>query len=93
MQYKGMILEKRDAWDAPGGSKVKVIQPGNYLFSAPVNGYASLTYDGRLVWTKVAWISNYLPLATPPPVEPPPADDEYFLHVKDGVTRKFILDE
>lgn len=31
--------------------------------------------------------------ATPPPVDPPPTSEEYFLHVKDGVQRKFVLSE
>jgi hypothetical protein len=55
------------------------------------NGYASISKKNGaslngFVRSSVLRLSS----VTPPPPPPPAASDEYILHVKDGVTRKFI---
>lgn len=88
MQYTGKITENRDGWNAPGGQKITIIKPGTYLFSESVNGWVGLTANGKFCWTHRDYVSDWEPRATPPPTPEPTT--EYIIHVKDGISRKFI---
>lgn len=71
---------------APSG-KVAGVRMGEII-------QASDLYNGILQvspsrWTKKMWFEP-VTVSEPPPPPPLPASGEYILHVKDGVTRKFI---
>jgi hypothetical protein len=94
--YTGRITENRDGWDTPNGNKITTIKPGVYTFSAPAGGWVNLLYvvrdTLRMVWTKSAWVADFKPVDPPSP-DPDPQPEpttEYILHVKDGITRKFV---
>ena len=55
------------------------------------NGRGAVAFYSGQCWATNAYFVQVagMPNSEPPPEEPPPAT-EYILHVKDGVTRKFI---
>ena len=59
----------------------------------PSGGVVAITYP-LTGFTKFSMLVEYVPIINPPPdpvPDPPPPSTEYILHVKDGVTRKFVL--
>ncbi len=78
MAYIGKLPQNRPGWDMPNGEQVATIRAGAYAFSNPYQGWASLVYNGHIVWTKIDFIDDYEPVPvtpTDPPVEPPPAEE------------------
>lgn len=50
--------------------------------------YLHITTSKYVGWTKAEWVTYEYQTLPPPP--PPPAN-EYIMHVKDGIARKFVL--
>ncbi len=82
-------------WSSIGGTQIGNVKDGSSVRGdrrASVAGILYLHLTSPIVgWTKKQWFNVvYQTEPVPPPPPPPPPTEEYILHVKDGVTRKFI---
>jgi lysozyme len=89
--YQGTCKTSAKVWRTIGGERVYPdVAVGQTIAADAKQGeYLHLT-SPTAGWSKALWF-NYEPATELPPPPPPPApEEEYILHVKNGVTRKFV---
>lgn len=99
--YKGTCKVEAKVWRDVGMAQIDTVQAGKLITADIEKVVSGVKYLHLLTpvngWSKALWFA-YAPVTTTPPTEPPTnpppvPTDEYIIHVKNGVSRKFILDE
>lgn len=83
-----------DTFKTRGNDKLSMpvgkIRPGEEFSADDLGSILQLTFDTAAAKAgQFLYQGGLVPIADPVPPTPPPSS-EYILHVKDGVTRKFI---